>query len=71
MRGLKSDGKGGFVLTSPKAEITGLQLAPRAEGHVKVQLGPIKPTVAGDITIIQTSRNGVDGGVTIRLVKKR
>jgi len=71
MTGLKSDGKGNFVLTSPKSEITGLQLAPRAEGHVAVQLGSIKPTVQGDITIIQTSRAGVDGGVTIRLAKKR
>jgi tyrosinase-like protein len=70
MGGLKSDGKGGFVITSPKAEITGLQLAPRAEGHVKVQLGPTKPPAAGDITIVQTSRNGVDGGVTLRVVTK-
>jgi tyrosinase-like protein len=71
MTGLKTDGKGNFVLTSPKGEITGLQLAPRAEGHVTVQLGSIKPAVAGDITITQTSRAGVDGGVTIRLAKKR
>jgi hypothetical protein len=68
---LKSDGKGGFVLTSPKGQISGLQLAPRAEGHVRIQLGPIKPTVRGDITITQTSRAGVDGGVTLRLAKKR
>ena len=71
MTGLKSDGKGNFVLTSPKGQITGLQMAPRAEGHVTVQLGPIKPTIQGDITIVQTSRAGVDGGVTIRLAKKR
>jgi|HubBroStandDraft_4_1064222.scaffolds.fasta_scaffold19916_2 hypothetical protein len=71
MTGLKSDGKGNLVLTSPKGEITGLQLAPRAEGHVAVQLGPIKTATAGDITITQTSRAGVDGGVTIRLAKKR
>jgi hypothetical protein len=70
-KGLKSDAKGNFVLTSPQGEITGLQLAPRAEGHVKVQLGPVKPAIAGDITITQTSRAGVDGGVTIRLAKKR
>jgi Common central domain of tyrosinase len=69
MDGLKADGKGGFVLTSPKGQINGLQLAPRAEGHVKVQLGPIKPTVQGDITITQTSRTGVDGGVTFRVAK--
>jgi Common central domain of tyrosinase len=71
MQGLKADGKGGFVLTGPKGEITGLQLAARGEGHVKVQLGPVKPTVRGDINIIQTSRTGVDGGVTIRLAGKR
>jgi hypothetical protein len=69
--GLKSDEKGDFVLTSPKGQITGLQLAPRAEGHVTVRLGPTKRTVQGDITIVQTSRAGVDGGVTIRLQGKR
>jgi hypothetical protein len=71
MEGLKPDGKGGFLLASPKGQITGLQLAPRAEGHVTVRLGPTKPTVKGDITIVQTSRAGVDGGVTIRLPGKR
>jgi Common central domain of tyrosinase len=71
MTGLAFDGKRNIVMTSPKAEITGLKLAPRAEGHVAVQLGPTKPTVAGDITIIQTSRAGIDGGVTIHLAKKK
>jgi hypothetical protein len=71
MTGLAFDGKGNIILTSPKGEITGLKLAPRAEGHVSVQLGPTKPTVQGDITITQTSRAGVDGGVTIRLANKK
>jgi hypothetical protein len=71
LNGLKSDGKGRFLITSPKAEIAGLQLAPRAEGHLKIQLGPTKPRVQGDITITQTSSKGVDGGVTLRLATKR
>jgi hypothetical protein len=71
MTGLAFDGKGNIILTSPKGEITGLKLAPRAEGHVSVQLGPTKPNVQGDITITQTSRAGIDGGVTIRLANKK
>lgn len=70
VRGLKSDSKGGFLVTSPSATLAGLQLAPRAFGHVELELGPIKPSTAGDITITQTSSKGVDGGVTFRLVSK-
>ena len=68
--GLKSDGKGGFLIASEKAAIVGLLMAPRAVGHVKVQLGPTKPNIRGDITITQISAKGVDGGVTLRLVAK-
>jgi hypothetical protein len=70
LEGLKPDGKGGFLLTEAKAAIVGLQMAPREEGHVKVQLGG-KPPIRGDITITQMSTKGVDGGVTLRLVTKR
>jgi Common central domain of tyrosinase len=70
LEGLKPDGKGGFLLTEPKAAIVGLQMAPREEGHVKVQLGG-KPPIRGDITITQMSTKGVDGGVTLRLATKR
>lgn len=69
--GLKRDGKGGFVITGARAEIAGLAMAPRAMGHVKVQLGPIKPSVRGDITITQLSTKGVDGGVTLRVEGKK
>ena len=69
LAGLKPDGKGGFLITGVTGMIDGLLLAPRKEGHVHVQIGPRKPSVTGDITITQTSPKGVDGGVTLRLVK--
>jgi hypothetical protein len=69
--GLKPDSKGGFLITSAKAAVVGLLMAPRNEGHVKVELGSTKPSMAGDITITQISTKGVDGGVTIRLAIKR
>jgi hypothetical protein len=71
LEGLKSSGKATFAITSAKARLTGLQLAPRAEGHVHVQIGSSKPPAQGDITITQLSSKGVDGGVTLRLVTKR
>jgi len=69
--GLKPDGKGGFLITSDKSTIAGLLLAPRKEGHVKVELGPTKRSIGGDVTITQISTKGVDGGVTLRLANKR
>jgi hypothetical protein len=69
--GLKSDGKGGFLITGAKAEIAGLMMAARQTGHVQVVLGPTKPSIGGDITITQISAKGVDGGVTLRLATKR
>ncbi|SDR22177.1 Common central domain of tyrosinase [Rhizobiales bacterium GAS113] len=69
--GLKPDGKGGFLITSAKATIDGLLMVPREVGHVKVLIGPRKPSVWGDITITQMSPNGVDGGVTLHLATKK
>ncbi|HLN00856.1 MAG TPA: tyrosinase family protein [Bryobacteraceae bacterium] len=69
--GLKSDGKGGFLITSAKAAILGLLMAPREEGHLKVELGPAKPSIRGDITITQIDTKGVKGGVTLRVASKR
>jgi hypothetical protein len=69
--GLKADGKNGFLITSEKAELAGLMMAPRQQGHVKIVLGPIKPPIGGDITITQMSAKGVDGGVTLRLATKK
>jgi hypothetical protein len=70
VEGLKADGKGGFVVTGPKAELAGLVLGPRAMGHVRVQIAAAKPA-AGDLTITQVSAKGVDGGVTLRLVAQK
>src|SRR5205814_7540090 len=55
LEGLKSDGKGGFLVTAAKAAVNGLQMAPREVGHVKVQLGSTKLPIRGDITITQMS----------------
>jgi hypothetical protein len=72
VEGLKPDGKGGFLITSPKAAILGLAMAPRATGNVKVELAKAKAFLrGGDITITQRSARGVDGGVTLRLATKK
>jgi hypothetical protein len=68
--GLKPDGKGGFLVDGPRAEIVGLLMAPRQQGHIKIQLGPTKQSVRGDITIAQIGAKGVQGGVTLRLASK-
>ena len=70
VRGLKADRKEGFVVASPKGEIVGLLLAPRQEGHVRIELCKTPSKVSGDITITQMSPRGVDGGVTLRLSQK-
>jgi hypothetical protein len=70
LEGLKTDRAGGFVVTGPKAELIGLLLAPRALGHVRVQITAAKPA-DGDITITQVSAKGVDGGVTLRLAAQK
>lgn len=71
VEGLKLDGKDTFLIISPKAELVGLLLGPRKEGHLKIEVGPTKPSAHGDITITQISRKGVDGGVTLRLSAKK
>ena len=69
--GLKADGKGGFMIAGEKAEIVGLLMKPRQTGQVRVDLTKTKPTIRGDITIIQMNGQRVDGGVTLRLAGKR
>lgn len=69
--GLKPDKRGGFLIVSNKAAILGLRMAPRQQGHVKIELRPSKVPVRGDITVTQISRKGVDGGITVRLTAKR
>jgi hypothetical protein len=73
VEGLKADDKGGFLITSEKAQIAGLQMDPRQKGQVKVVLGPMKPSARGpiDMTIIQMSANRVDGGVTLRFPNRK
>lgn len=69
--GLKPDGKG-FQITSPKATILGLAMAPRGTGQLKVELAKAKASIrGGDITITQRSARGVDGGVTLRLATRK
>jgi hypothetical protein len=69
--GLKPDGKGGFLVTGAKAEIVGLLMAPRQQGHIKIQLGPTKTSARGEITITQIGAKGVQGGVTLLVARKR
>lgn len=69
--GLKPIRTGLFAVTSPRATITGLLLAPRAIGHVRVQVVNAKGGGTGDITITQSSSKGIDGGVTLRFTGKR
>jgi Common central domain of tyrosinase len=67
--GLKPIGTGTFQMTGVSAAITGLALAPKAEGHVRV-LVATKQGVPADITISQIGPHGVEGGVTLRLAKE-
>ena len=70
--GLKPDRKGAFLITGPRAELVGLLMAPRQQGHLKIEMGPIKRHISGDITISQIdSKGGVQGGVTLRLANKK
>ena len=71
MEGLRPDDKGGFTITGTKAEIAGLKLEPQQEGHVKVELGHAREPVTGDLTITQMGRQGVEGGVTLRLANRK
>ena len=71
IQGLRPDRRDGFLITSEKATIVGLLMAPRGAGHVKIELGPTKPSVRGEITITQIGAKGVDGGVTILLASKK
>lgn len=71
--GIRDDGRTGFLLTEPRAEIAGLQMEPGQKGQVKVVVGPARPLSRGpvDLTITQVGTNRVDGGVTLRLSARR
>ncbi|HEV2719751.1 MAG TPA: tyrosinase family protein [Thermoanaerobaculia bacterium] len=68
--GLKAGENGTFFVTSPKARINGLLLASRKAGAAEVALELGKEAV-GDVTVTQISAKGVDGGVTMRVAKRR
>ena len=68
--GLKTDDKGRFQVTGPRAEITGLLMGPLQAGQVKVDFGKTKPGTRADVTITQLNGQRVDGGVTLRLAGK-
>jgi len=68
--GLKAIGTSAFQLTAAEATIQGLLVAPRAEGHVRVDLSGTKTAGPSDLTFTQVSSRGVDGGITIRLSRK-
>jgi hypothetical protein len=72
VRGGEAVGKGRFVLTSAQASIGGLRLAPRGEGAARIQIeGATRAGQVGDIIVVQRSRAGIDGGVTLRVAHPR
>jgi hypothetical protein len=72
VEGFRQDGRN-FLLTAPKAQIVGLQMDPGQKGQVQVVVARTKASPRGplDMTIVQRSANGVDGGVTLRLGTKK
>jgi hypothetical protein len=67
--GLKPVGVGTYQMTGVSATITGLALAPKGEGHIRVVVAT-KQAFPADITVSQIGPHGVEGGVTLRLAKK-
>jgi hypothetical protein len=60
--------EGGFAITAPKATIAGLTLQPREARVVRLRVTRAAP---GEIQVVQRSREGVDGGVTIQVRRAR
>jgi hypothetical protein len=72
LENLRATGPGVFAVTAPKATMAGLRMAARQQGVATVQFdAPAGKAEEGDIHVIQTSGKGVDGGVTLRLTKRR
>lgn len=68
--GLRKEAPGVFILTSPKARIEGLSLRAREQGAAVIELAGSTP-VEGEVQVTQVSAAGVDGGVTLRVVKRK
>jgi hypothetical protein len=68
---LRPDGRAGFLITGERAAFSGLLLAPRKQGHVRVVVEPANSSVQGDITVSQIGPKGVEGGVTLRLASTK
>lgn len=70
LRGAEDLGRGRFLLREPQAILAGFKLPPRGEGAAVITLEGVReggPT--GDIIVVQRSRAGIDGGVTLRVAK--
>jgi hypothetical protein len=72
LEGLKMASPGVFAVTAPRASITGIRLAARQQGAATVQLdAPPGKAAEGDVQVTQSSSKGVDGGVTLRVARKK
>jgi hypothetical protein len=70
--GLKATGPGTFAVVAPKARIEGLRLAPRQQGTATLHVDArADAETVGDISVTQSSREAVDGGVTLRVSGKK
>lgn len=71
LEGLRGDPRQRLLLTAPKARIDGLRLAPRQQGAIVIEADKAgtRDVAEGDIQVIQSSGNGVDGGVTLRVAR--
>lgn len=70
LEGVQRTQPGVFAVTSPKGRITGLRMAARQQGVATIQFDGSRE-VLGEIHVTQFSSNGNDGGVTLRVAKKR
>lgn len=72
LEGVRMTARGVFALTAPRSSITGIRLTPRQQGAATVELdAPGGKAADGDIQVTQTSSRGVDGGVTMRVARKK
>lgn len=69
--GVKALGRGRYALTGLRTRIEGIRLPPRGQGVAQITLVGVPAGATGDVTVSQTSRAGVDGGVVLRVAGKR
>ncbi|HVK90640.1 MAG TPA: tyrosinase family protein [Mycoplana sp.] len=70
MEGINEDAAGVFTLTAPRARVSALSLPPRQQGVAAIELAGAGPEAEGEVQVTQSSAAGVDGGVTLRVVKR-